>query len=50
MKHLAVMTMAGALLASAGVADAKTLKFQQSSNAGDWAHTYMNNATPLLEK
>ena len=49
MKRLAVISMAGALLASASVADAKTLKFQQSSNAGDWAHTYMVNATPLLE-
>ena len=50
MKRLAMLTMATALIASAGVADAKTLKFQQSSNAGDWAHTYMNNATPLLEQ
>jgi len=49
MKKLAIITMAGALMASAGVADAKTLKFQTSSAAGDWAHTYMNNAAPLLE-
>ena len=50
MKRLATLSMAAALVASAGIADAKTLKFQQSSNAGDWAHTYMNNATPLLEQ
>ena len=49
MKRLATLTMAAALVTAAGVADAKTLKFQQSSNAGDWAHTYMNNAAPLLE-
>ena len=30
MKRLAVMTMAGALLASAGVADAKTLNFNRA--------------------
>lgn len=49
MKRLATLTMATALITAAGVVDAKTLKFQQSSNAGDWAHTYMNNAAPLLE-
>ena len=47
MKRLAMLTMATALIA-AGVAE-KLLKFQQSSNAGDWAHT-TNNATPLLEQ
>ena len=50
MKRLATLTMAAALVASAGIADAKTLKFQTSSNAGDWAHTYMNNAAPLLDQ
>ena len=50
MKKIAALTLAGALVASAGIAHAKTLKFQTSSNAGDWAHTYMNNAAPLLEQ
>ncbi len=49
MKRIAIAAMVGTVLASAGIADAKTLKFQTSSNAGDWAHTYMNNAAPLLE-
>ena len=49
MKRLATLTMVAAVVATAGIADAKTLKFQMSSNAGDWAHTYMNNAAPLLE-
>jgi len=49
MKRIAIVAMVGTVLASAGIADAKTLKFQTSSNAGDWAHTYMNNAAPLLE-
>ena len=49
MKRLAVLTLAGALMASVSAADTKTLKFQISSNAGDWAHTYLNNAAPLLE-
>ena len=40
MKRLATLTMIAAVVATAGIADAKTLKFQQSSNAGDWAHTY----------
>jgi len=49
MKRLAMLTMATALIASAGIADAKTLKFQASSNAGDWSHEYMMAAQPLLE-
>ena len=44
----------GALLVAglslSGAVNAKTLKFQISSKAGDWAHTYLNSKNKVLEE
>lgn len=50
MKKLFIYAIMAMLGASIGLAEAKTLKFQMSSNAGDWAHRYMVSKTPILEQ
>ena len=43
---LSALIVAG--LAFTGAANAKKLKFQMSSKAGDWAHTYMGEKAKVL--
>jgi len=43
MKKLGLLCGAIAVAASMGVAEAKTLKLQASSKAGDWAHRFMTD-------
>ena len=43
MKTRMIVTVAALLLTLTGLADAKTLKVQSSSKAGDWAHRFMTD-------
>ena len=42
-KKIIISALVVAGLTFTGAASAKKLKFQMSSKAGDWAHTYMAN-------
>ena len=42
MKKLLISAVLSSALLISGSLSAKTLKFQISSKAGDWAHTYLN--------
>jgi TRAP-type mannitol/chloroaromatic compound transport system substrate-binding protein len=51
MKKSLMILGAAALVAMTGIAEAKTLKVQASSRAGDWAHRYMTDTwAPKLDK
>ena len=47
-KKLLISAVLSSALLISGSLSAKTLKFQISSKAGDWAHTYLN--TKKLKK
>ena len=49
MKKSFLGMMIGTLMLGASVAEAKTLKFQISSKAGDWAHSYLTENWKELE-
>ena len=48
MKKYLISALVVAGLTFTGAASAKKLKFQMSSKAGDWAHTYMAKHAPVL--
>jgi TRAP-type mannitol/chloroaromatic compound transport system substrate-binding protein len=49
-KKIIISALVVAGLTFTGAASAKKLKFQMSSKAGDWAHTYMANHAPVLSE
>ena len=50
MKKLLISAVLSSALLISGSLSAKTLKFQISSKAGDWAHTYLNTKNKVLEE
>ena len=50
MKKYFISALLVAGLSFSGAVSAKTLKFQISSKAGDWAHTYLNKHNKVLEE
>ena len=48
MKKYLISALIVAGLTFTGAASAKKLKFQMSSKAGDWAHTYMGEKAKIL--
>ena len=50
MKKYLISALVVAGLTFSGAASAKKLKFQMSSKAGDWAHTYMAKHAPVLSE
>ena len=49
-KKIFISALVVAGLTFTGAASAKKLKFQMSSKAGDWAHTYMGKHAPVLSE
>ena len=49
MKKLLISAVLSSALLISGSLSAKTLKFQISSKAGDWAHTYLNTKNKVKE-
>ena len=49
-KKIFISALVIAGLTFTGAASAKKLKFQMSSKAGDWAHTYMGKHAPVLSE
>ena len=50
MKKLLISAVLSSAILISGSLSAKTLKFQISSKAGDWAHTYLNTKNKVLEE
>ena len=50
MKKLLISAVLSTAILISGSLSAKTLKFQISSKAGDWAHTYLNTKNKVLEE